>query len=45
MVSQAGKQYYGPAARLALPRNPAIKHAWNTAVTAAKDDLSAGLPR
>ena len=43
MVSQAGKQYYGAAARLALPRNPAIKHAWTTAVTAARDGLSAGL--
>ena len=43
MVSQAGTQYYGAGARLALPRNPAVKHAWTTAVTAARDGLSAGL--
>lgn len=43
MVSQAGTQYYGPAAQLALPGNHAVKQAWDTAVTAAKDGLSARL--
>jgi cellobiose transport system substrate-binding protein len=43
MVSQAGTQYYGAAAQLALPRNPAVKHAWDTAVTAARAGLSARL--
>jgi cellobiose transport system substrate-binding protein len=43
MISQAGTQYYGAAARLALPGNPAVKHAWNSAVTAARDGLSARL--
>jgi cellobiose transport system substrate-binding protein len=43
MVSQAGTQYYGPAAQLALPGNRAVKHAWDSAVTAARAGLSARL--
>ena len=43
MVSQAGTQYYGPGAQLALPRNHAVKQAWDTAVAAAKGGLSARL--
>jgi cellobiose transport system substrate-binding protein len=42
MVSQARRQYYGAAARLALPSH-AVKRAWDTAVTAAQDGLSARL--
>jgi cellobiose transport system substrate-binding protein len=42
MVSQAGQQYYGAGARLALP-NHAVKRAWDTAVTAARDGLSGRL--
>lgn len=43
MVSQAATQYYGAAAKLALPRNPAVKDAWNAAVAAARGGLSARL--
>jgi cellobiose transport system substrate-binding protein len=43
MVSQAGTQYYGQGAALALPHNHAVKLAWDTAVAAARGGLSARL--
>ncbi len=43
MAAQAKEQYYSQAGTLAVTSNPAIKQAWNTAVQAARDGLSAGL--
>jgi cellobiose transport system substrate-binding protein len=43
MAAQAKEQYYSQAGQLAVAGNPAIKQAWNTAVRAARDGLSAGL--
>lgn len=43
MAAQAKEQYYSPAGRLVLTSNPAIKGAWDTAVRAARDGLSARL--
>jgi cellobiose transport system substrate-binding protein len=43
MAAQAREQYYSQAGTLAVTGNPAIKQAWDTAVQAAKDGLSAGL--
>lgn len=43
MAAQAKEQYYSQAGGLAVAANPAIKQAWDTAVQAAKDGLSAGL--
>ena len=43
MAAQAAEQYYSPAGELAVPGNPAIKAAWDSAVQASRDGLSAGL--
>lgn len=43
MAAQAKEQYYSQAGQLAVTGNPAIKQAWDTAVQAARDGLSAGL--
>ena len=43
MAAQAKEQYYSQAGTLAVTGNPAIKQAWDTAVQAARDGLSAGL--
>ena len=43
MAGQAAEQYYSPAGGLAVRANPAIRTAWNTAVQASRDGLSAGL--
>lgn len=43
MAGQAAEQYYNPAGGLAVRGNPAIRAAWNTAVQASRDGLSAGL--
>lgn len=43
MAAQAKEQYYSQAGSLAVTGNPAIKQAWDTAVQAARDGLSAGL--
>ncbi len=43
MAAQAKEQYYSQTGGLAVAANPAIKQAWDTAVQAAKDGLSAGL--
>ncbi len=43
MAAQAKEQYYSQAGGLAVTGNPAIRQAWDTAVQAARDGLSAGL--
>jgi cellobiose transport system substrate-binding protein len=43
MAGQSAEQYYSPAGGLAVRGNPAIRAAWNTAVQASRDGLSAGL--
>jgi cellobiose transport system substrate-binding protein len=43
MAGQAAEQYYNPAGGLAVRGNPAIRAAWNTAVQASRDGLSARL--
>ena len=43
MAAQAKEQYYSQTGGLAVAANPAIRQAWDTAVQAAKDGLSAGL--
>ena len=42
-AAQAAEQYYSPAGSLAVRDNPAIKAAWDTAVQASRDGLTAGL--
>lgn len=43
MVSQSGKQFYTAQGKLAVNGNPALKTAWHTAVSAARDGLTAKL--
>lgn len=43
MVSQSKSQYYSASGTLATAGNPALKRAWTTASTAAKEGLSAKL--
>jgi cellobiose transport system substrate-binding protein len=42
-AGQAAVQYYNQAGGLAVRGNPAIRAAWNTALQASRDGLSAGL--
>jgi cellobiose transport system substrate-binding protein len=44
MISQATEQYYSASGKLVAAHNPAVKNAWNTAVQASKDGLSAKAP-
>lgn len=43
MVGQSAEQYYTQSGRLAVTSNPAIRKAWDTAVQAARNGLSARL--
>ena len=43
MAAQAKEQYYSQAGRLVMQSNPAVRDAWDTAVQAARDGLSAKL--